>query len=165
MFASLPNSKGGSDHAVVSQVLPLAMSAMDGYSVCIFAYGQTGSGKTHTLNTLQTALTRQLFKPREGFRTTITMKYVEIYNDQVRDLLRNPAATSPPTWNSGTFQTPTVPIANGAPQSLSVIVTAPEEVADLLRRGAALRSTFSTDLNSRSSRSHEIGRASCRERV
>ena len=33
----------------VWQVLPLVISAMDGYNVCIFAYGQTGSGKTFTM--------------------------------------------------------------------------------------------------------------------
>jgi hypothetical protein len=30
--------------------MPLVVSVLDGYNVCIFAYGQTGSGKTYTMD-------------------------------------------------------------------------------------------------------------------
>lgn len=34
---------------VFEGTLPLILSCVDGYNVCILAYGQTGSGKTYTM--------------------------------------------------------------------------------------------------------------------
>lgn len=34
---------------VFTQTLPLVVSVLDGFNVCIFAYGQTGTGKTFTM--------------------------------------------------------------------------------------------------------------------
>ncbi|KAG8063705.1 hypothetical protein GUJ93_ZPchr0003g18117 [Zizania palustris] len=80
---------------------PLIRSVLDGYNVCIFAYGQTGSGKTYTMSgpknmTEQTqgvnyrALS-DLFKLSEQRKGTfiydIAVQMIEIYNEQVRDLL------------------------------------------------------------------------------
>ncbi|KAK4424578.1 Kinesin-like protein KIN-14G [Sesamum alatum] len=86
---------------VFADTQPLIRSVLDGYNVCIFAYGQTGSGKTHTM-TGPKELTQEsmgvnyralndLFQITEQRKDTISydisVQMIEIYNEQVRDLL------------------------------------------------------------------------------
>ncbi|KAK4355138.1 hypothetical protein RND71_024109 [Anisodus tanguticus] len=80
---------------------PLVRSILDGFNVCIFAYGQTGSGKTYTMSgpDLTTEETwgvnyralRDLFNTtkerREMIEYEVGVQMIEIYNEQVRDLL------------------------------------------------------------------------------
>lgn len=80
---------------------PLIRSVMDGYNVCIFAYGQTGSGKTHTMSGPSGGTSKDmginylalndLFQMsnerRDNTTYDIYVQMVEIYNEQVRDLL------------------------------------------------------------------------------
>ncbi|CAN0902306.1 Kinesin-like protein KIN-14P [Linum grandiflorum] len=82
---------------------PLVQSVLDGYNVCIFAYGQTGSGKTYTMLGPNGAkeeewgvnyrALKDLFNMSKGRSDSITyevgVQMVEIYNEQVRDLLTN----------------------------------------------------------------------------
>ncbi|XP_022888275.1 kinesin-like protein KIN-14L [Olea europaea var. sylvestris] len=85
---------------VFRETQPLVRSVMDGYNVCIFAYGQTGSGKTHTMcgpggsanelgiNCLAINDLFQLSNERKDIiEYRIQVQMVEIYNEQVRDLL------------------------------------------------------------------------------
>lgn len=82
---------------------PLVISVLDGYNVCIFAYGQTGTGKTFTMEGTEQSrgvnyrTLEQLFeisKERsEAFTYNISVSVLEVYNEQIRDLL----ATSPTT--------------------------------------------------------------------
>ncbi|KAJ9180309.1 hypothetical protein P3X46_008573 [Hevea brasiliensis] len=80
---------------------PLIRSVLDGYNVCIFAYGQTGSGKTYTMSG-PNELTEEsqgvnyralsdLFllsdQRKEIICYEISVQMLEIYNEQVRDLL------------------------------------------------------------------------------
>ncbi|VFQ73881.1 unnamed protein product [Cuscuta campestris] len=86
---------------VFSDTQPLVRSVLDGYNVCIFAYGQTGSGKTYTM-TGPRELTDQtqgvnfralsdLFllaeQRKDTFHYDVFVQMIEIYNEQVRDLL------------------------------------------------------------------------------
>lgn len=80
---------------------PLIRSVMDGYNVCIFTYGQTGSGKTHTMSGPSGGTSKDmginylalndLFQMsnerRDNTTYDIYVQMVEIYNEQVRDLL------------------------------------------------------------------------------
>ena len=85
---------------VFDEVSQLIQSAIDGYNVCIFAYGQTGSGKTFTMEGDETGEhvgiipktihkifneTRSLVE--KGWKYTMDASFLEIYNEEIRDLL------------------------------------------------------------------------------
>lgn len=80
---------------------PMVISVLDGFNVCIFAYGQTGTGKTFTMEGTEDnrgvnyRTLEELFnmaeERKETFRYHISVSVLEVYNEQIRDLL----ATSP----------------------------------------------------------------------
>ncbi|KAK9926284.1 hypothetical protein M0R45_023524 [Rubus argutus] len=86
---------------VYTDTQPLIRSVLDGYNVCIFAYGQTGSGKTYTMSGPNNATQENwgvnyralndLFdisqQRKSSLMYEIGVQMVEIYNEQVRDLL------------------------------------------------------------------------------
>ncbi|KAG2626294.1 hypothetical protein PVAP13_3KG340200 [Panicum virgatum] len=115
---------------VFSDIQPLVRSVLDGFNVCIFAYGQTGSGKTYTM---------------------VGVQMVEIYNEQVRDLLSNDIAQRRlGIWSTSQPNGLVVPDASLHP------VKSTSDVLDLMEIGQANRAVGSTALNERSSRSHSI---------
>ena len=82
---------------VFDDTAPFASSVLDGYNVCIFAYGQTGTGKTFTMEGTNEArgvnfrTLEELFhiiEERRGqFQYEISVSVLEVYNEQIRDLL------------------------------------------------------------------------------
>lgn len=86
---------------VFADASPMVISVLDGYNVCIFAYGQTGTGKTFTMEGneenrgVNYRTLEELFKiakeRSETFTYDISVSVLEVYNEQIRDLL----ATSP----------------------------------------------------------------------
>jgi kinesin family protein 18/19 len=74
----------------------LVSGVMDGFNATVFAYGATGSGKTHTMlgnaasPGLMPSTLRDLWKSigsRADRIYSVTVSYVEIYNENIRDLL------------------------------------------------------------------------------
>ena len=61
--------------------------AADGGNSCILAYGQTGSGKTYTMNGIIAKSLELLQKRFERQEVKIYLQCIEIYNEQVRNLL------------------------------------------------------------------------------
>ncbi|CAM0145468.1 unnamed protein product [Urochloa decumbens] len=140
---------------VYKETQPLIRSIMDGYNVCIFAYGQTGSGKTHTMCGPSGGLPKDfginymalndLFNistSREDVKYDIRVQMVEIYNEQVRDLLNIRTSS-----NNGLSNLPDAKICQ---------VQSPSDVINLMQLGEKHRASSSTAMNHRSSRSHSI---------
>ncbi|KAL3648079.1 Kinesin-like protein KIN-14I [Castilleja foliolosa] len=163
---------------VFSDTRPLVRSVLDGYNVCIFAYGQTGSGKTFTM-TGPNDLTENsrgvnyralgdLFllaeQRKDTFFYDVSVQMIEIYNEQVRDLLTSDGLNKRPVIKcvEGVIplQRNTLEIRNSSQTGLSVPdaslvhVSSTSDVIDLMNIGQRNRSVGATALNDRSSRSH-----------
>ncbi|CAH9143910.1 unnamed protein product [Cuscuta epithymum] len=150
---------------VFSDIQPLIRSVLDGYSVCIFAYGQTGSGKTYTMTGPDRASEEEwgvnyralndLFqisqKRVNATAYEISVQMVEIYNEQIRDLLSNDNSHK----NLAVLPT-TQPNGLTVPDASMYQVNSTADVLDLMNIGLKNRSRSSTALNERSSRSHSV---------
>uniref|UniRef100_A0ACD5TEY3 Uncharacterized protein n=1 Tax=Avena sativa TaxID=4498 RepID=A0ACD5TEY3_AVESA len=149
---------------VFSDIQPLIRSVLDGFSVCIFAYGQTGSGKTYTMSGpsmskkdwgVNYRALNDLFdislSRRNVFSYEVGVQMVEIYNEQVRDLLSNNISQK----RLGIWST-SQPNGLVVPDASLHSVRSTSDVLDLMEIGLANRAVGSTALNERSSRSHSI---------
>ncbi|KAH9606266.1 hypothetical protein KSS87_020101 [Heliosperma pusillum] len=142
--------------AVYVDMQPLVRSCLDGYNVCIFAYGQTGAGKTYTMSgpndvTEETygvnyRALNDLFQLSEQRKATfsyeVSVQMMEIYNEQVRDLL------APDEIRNSSQTGINVPDAHRLPVSTT------SDVINLMNLGFKNRAVSSTAMNDRSSRSH-----------
>ncbi|GAX80690.1 hypothetical protein CEUSTIGMA_g8125.t1 [Chlamydomonas eustigma] len=171
---TLSESKGGKDFEfdrvfaptdgqdkVFDEVSALVVSVLDGFNVCIMAYGQTGSGKTFTMEGpesdpgVNSRALRELFsvaKERsDNFTYSFKASILEIYNEQIFDLLL-----------SGKEQDDKLDIKQGSDGCMHVpglkveSVSSTVEVEALIGRGKSNRSTFATNMNEHSSRSHLV---------
>ncbi|KAJ4975147.1 hypothetical protein NE237_000253 [Protea cynaroides] len=149
---------------VFEDTAPFATSVLDGYNVCIFAYGQTGSGKTFTMEGTEEArgvnyrTLEELFrimKDRKGiFRYEISVSVLEVYNEQIRDLLVPVSQTGVTQKRLEIRQ-----VAEGihhVPGLVEAHVNNMNEVWEVLQMGSSARAVGSTNVNEHSSRSHCI---------
>ncbi|KAJ3702106.1 hypothetical protein LUZ61_005811 [Rhynchospora tenuis] len=155
-------SPSATQQEVFSDMRPLIRSVLDGYNICIFAYGQTGSGKTHTMSgpkeITETSMgvnyraLNDLFyiveNRRENFSYEISVQMIEIYNEQVRDLLSKSALNQRLEIRSNPQNGLAVPDAN------VITVQSTSDVIELMKLGQTNRAVGATAMNDRSSRSH-----------
>ncbi|PSS21172.1 Kinesin-like protein [Actinidia chinensis var. chinensis] len=144
---------------------PLIRSVMDGYNVCIFAYGQTGSGKTHTMcgpsggSTKDLGINYQalndLFQQtnrrKDIIEYDIHVQMVEIYNEQIRDLLAEDPTTTKLEISSCASEN-----SLSLPDATIHSVKSTGDVLSLMKLGELNRVVSSTAINNQSSRSHSI---------
>ncbi|KAL8124133.1 hypothetical protein AgCh_011948 [Apium graveolens] len=149
---------------VYSEIRPLVQSVLDGYNVCIFAYGQTGSGKTYTMSGPDGASEEEwgvnyramndLFNISQRRGSTcayeIGVQMVEIYNEQVRDLLSPGSQKKLGISSNSKASGLAVPDASMHP------VQSSSDVMDYMEIGLKNRAKSSTAMNERSSRSHSV---------
>ncbi|KAJ6557848.1 P-loop containing nucleoside triphosphate hydrolase protein [Mycena capillaripes] len=148
-----------------ADVRPLVDVAWGGVTVTIFAYGVTSSGKTYTMQGppndpgVIPRVVEALFAKSTPERTEIAVSYIEIYKDDVYDLLvaRENAPKLPVRENengmvfvAGLTSTPIASVA---------------EFDGLYSTATARRSVGATLLNRESSRSHAVLTLTLRVRV
>nr|XP_056707262.1 stAR-related lipid transfer protein 9 [Euleptes europaea] len=137
--------------------------AFKGYNICLFAYGQTGSGKTYTMMGtpasvgLTPRICEGLFSREDDYlkhpaSCRVEVSFLEIYNERVRDLLRQPTHEKPYTLRVREHPE-TGPYVQGLSQH---VVTDYRQVVRLLEEGVANRITAVTHVHDASSRSHAI---------
>ncbi|XP_052114350.1 kinesin-like protein KIN-14J [Arachis duranensis] len=157
--------QAASQEEVFRDTQPLIRSVLDGYNVCIFAYGQTGAGKTYTMSGpslssksdwgVNYRALHDLFHISHSRRNSIMyeigVQMVEIYNEQVRDLL----STNGPQKRLGIWNT-TQPNGLAVPDASMHSVNSMTDVLELMNIGMTNRATSATALNERSSRSHSV---------
>ncbi|KAJ5884400.1 hypothetical protein N7504_011972 [Penicillium tannophilum] len=146
---------------VFDEISQLVQSALDGYNVCIFCYGQTGSGKTHTMSSQDGMIPRavhQIYETAQGleekgWRYRMEGNFVEVYNENLNDLLGNPDELDKKKHE----------IRHDMQRGKTIItdittvqLDSPEMVESILRSADANRSVAATKANERSSRSHSV---------
>ena len=145
----------------------LIESAISGYAATVLAYGQTGSGKTYTMAGNEELIPEKtqsseetdgiipramhyLWKIMESKSEKFYIKatFMEIYNEQIRDLLNPTSGVLHCRWN----------VKNGffVENLLIVDCTNLNDLLAVLREGLRLRRSGSHELNKDSSRSHTI---------
>ncbi|KAI8593953.1 P-loop containing nucleoside triphosphate hydrolase protein, partial [Geranomyces variabilis] len=156
---------------------PLVDRFLEGFNATILAYGQTGSGKTHSMGTgLEAAaepgnegivpraiyylfdkLQSQANASPEGFKYEVFVSFLELYNEEIVDLLLPRAKDGSTAANSSALS-----IREDGTGKIRWYgikeqpVSSPEELLDVLEKGSLCRTTGSTDMNASSSRSHAI---------
>ena len=135
--------------------------SIGGYSSCIFCYGQTGSGKTYTMTGQSDGLNyvaiQYLFDSIQTNSnkqcSVVRCSYLEIYNEQLRDLLQSHTAHL--TMRQDTSVSTQLPsfYVNG---SIIVTVHNIEDMNIVLKEGNSNRMKRAHALNNDSSRSHTI---------
>eukprot|EP00659_Diplonema_papillatum_P018987 gene18987-29244_t len=158
---------------------PMVEDAVNGYNTCLFAYGQTGSGKTYTLLGLPGAgrpVSASSSAEHEGLlprflmdlcayrhdtmrrypsmQMNITMSVLEIYNEDVRDLLRNSPTEKAEKGPMLVEDSETKQIV--VVSAVEAQIDSAERAMELLAVGVNGRETAATQMNEMSSRSHMI---------
>jgi len=152
--------------AVFTEVSEFVQSALDGYNVCLFSYGQTGSGKTHTMQGTGIGQMRGIIPraieqvgeykehlEKDGWQYEMQVSFVEIYNETIRDLLREEAVSD---LKHDIKVNPDGRRYITDINMVSLEPTDTEAVEDVMRQAAKHRSVGSTDMNAVSSRSHSV---------
>ncbi|KAK3689537.1 P-loop containing nucleoside triphosphate hydrolase protein [Podospora appendiculata] len=135
-------------------------SVLDGYNATVFAYGATGCGKTHTITgTAQQPgiifLTMQELFEKISDRsadkvTEISLSYLEIYNETIRDLLVPGGSKQGLMLREDTNQAVTVAgLSTHHPKDV-------QQVMDMIVQGNEYRTVSPTAANAVSSRSHAV---------
>ncbi|XP_077444270.1 kinesin-like protein KIF18A [Stigmatopora argus] len=130
---------------------------MNGFNCTVFAYGSTGSGKTHTMlgtpndpgvmyRTLKD-LFKRMDDAKEEKEFSVAVSYLEVYNEQIRDLLANagPLAVREDNVKGVVIQGLTLHQPKTA-----------ENILQALDSGNRNRTQHPTDMNASSSRSHAV---------
>eukprot|EP01112_Ceratiomyxa_fruticulosa_P014548 TRINITY_DN4177_c0_g1_i1.p1 TRINITY_DN4177_c0_g1~~TRINITY_DN4177_c0_g1_i1.p1 ORF type:complete len:610 (-),score=112.53 TRINITY_DN4177_c0_g1_i1:167-1996(-) len=162
---------------------------LDGYSSLVFAFGQTGSGKTHTMigpggddgvqyprsNGNNGLLPRSIYymfdqiearRQQQGSAFKVKLSFLEVYNEQVRDLLNPiPLNQGNQAFGSVTATASALPVIKlhwsedrgfFAQNSVLINCRSPSDAIAVLNEGSKNRKVSAHLMNTESSRSHGI---------
>ncbi|KAG8960479.1 kinesin-like protein Klp5 [Tulasnella sp. 419] len=142
---------------------PLLDGLLDGFNATVFAYGATGCGKTHTISGTEAdpgiiyltmaELFNKIEERRDDLIIDVSLSFLEIYNEEIRDLLSD----------HGT-QAPRGGLSIREDKSNRVVVsnlterkpTNADEVKEMVLLGNNRRTQSPTHANETSSRSHAV---------
>ncbi|XP_044136763.1 kinesin-like protein KIF3A isoform X6 [Bufo gargarizans] len=141
---------------------PIVDSVLEGYNGTIFAYGQTGTGKTFTMEGVRAVpelrgiipnsfahIFGHIAKAEGDTRFLVRVSYLEIYNEEVRDLL-------------GKDQTQRLEVKERPDVGVYIkdlsgyVVNNADDMDRIMTLGHKNRSVGATNMNEHSSRSHAI---------
>lgn len=141
---------------------PIVNCVLEGYNGTIFAYGQTGTGKTFTMEGVRTVpelrgiipnsfahIFGHIAKMDGDIRFLVRVSYLEIYNEDVRDLLgkdQNAKLEVKERPDIGVY----------VKDLSSYVMNNADDLDKTMTLGNKNRSVGSTNMNERSSRSHAI---------
>lgn len=159
---------------------PFVNRFLDGFNVTVLAYGQTSSGKSYTMGTSAADVDfeslvagrrpdpqvgiipravadifthlRQTQSKKNGVRFTAKSSFVEIYNEELIDLLADTETDNRPLVQIREDKQGHI-FWSGLREPRVNSVT---DVMNLLLQGSSIRRTNETDMNAQSSRSHAI---------
>uniref|UniRef100_A0A8C9QX09 Kinesin-like protein n=1 Tax=Scleropages formosus TaxID=113540 RepID=A0A8C9QX09_SCLFO len=141
---------------------PIIESVLLGYNGTIFAYGQTGTGKTYTMEGIRTVpelrgiipnsfahIFGHIAKAEGDTRFLVRVSYLEIYNEEVRDLLGKDQLQR--------LEVKERPDVGVYIKDLSgYVVNNADDMDRIMTLGHKNRSVGATNMNEHSSRSHAI---------
>jgi len=141
---------------------PIVDSVLSGYNGTIFAYGQTGTGKTFTMEGVRSVpelrgiipnsfahVFGHIAKAEGDSRFLVRVSYLEIYNEEVRDLLGKDQKKR--------LHLKERPDVGVYVKDLSTfVVNNADDMDRIMTIGHKNRSVGATDMNEQSSRSHAI---------
>ncbi|XP_028306611.1 kinesin-like protein KIF27 [Gouania willdenowi] len=148
-----------------ASVKPLVRYVVDGFNATVFCYGQTGSGKSYTLGGRRDTddedggvvdlAVQDLFSLLEEKRSSgddmqVTVSYIELYMEELRDLLEMPHIHKDLHIREDERGNTVVVGAK------EVDVSSVEELLSFVNMGRVLSQTGSTGMNQESSRSHTV---------
>ncbi|XP_005190818.1 kinesin-like protein KIF3A [Musca domestica] len=146
----------------VDTARPIVEKVLEGYNGTILAYGQTGTGKTYTMSgnpeSPQTKgiipnafahIFGHIAKAKENQKFLVRVSYMEIYNEEVRDLLGKDVTKS--------LEVKERPDIGVFVKDLSgYVVHNADDLENIMRLGNKNRVVGATKMNQESSRSHAI---------
>ncbi|KIJ56657.1 hypothetical protein M422DRAFT_22805 [Sphaerobolus stellatus SS14] len=140
---------------------PLLDGLFDGYNATVFAYGATGCGKTYTISgtdydpgliyLTMAELFQQIEDRKDELVIDVAVTFLEIYNEEIRDLLAEPGST-PPRGGLVIREDKAVKVS-GLTELRPVSA---EEVKQIVLAGNLRRTQSPTHANETSSRSHAV---------
>ncbi|KAL1689840.1 kinesin with motor region at N-terminus [Schizophyllum commune] len=142
-----------------NDIEPMLPFLFDGITITIFAYGVTSSGKTHTIQGTaeQPGVIKRVVEKlcymmdsRANANISMNMQYMEIYKEEVYDLLV-PNRELAPKLEVREFEGKVL-----VPKLSRKRISTEQEFHTIYQRASNQRSVGSTKLNSHSSRSHAI---------
>ncbi|CAH8625593.1 unnamed protein product [Dicrocoelium dendriticum] len=141
---------------------PMVDTVLQGYNATLLAYGQTGSGKTYSMGTcgfksptdsnngIVPRMVRDIFENMSSlpFEYTIRASFLEIYNEDIHDLLGEDSSIPLPIREDNQV----IKI----PGLTECLVYSSDDVLSLLQSGSEKRAVGGTAMNQHSSRSHAV---------
>lgn len=146
----------------VDTARPIVEKVLEGYNGTILAYGQTGTGKTYTMSGYPDSpqskgiipnafahIFGHIAKATENQKFLVRVSYMEIYNEEVRDLLGKDVTKS--------LEVKERPDIGVFVKDLSgYVVHNADDLENIMKLGNKNRVVGATKMNSESSRSHAI---------